>query len=345
MRFARRPLALACVAITTTTLAACGGSHHHAASTSTSAAPATPSATQSTSTPAAVPQVNPFTGGSPATGPVVAVKIDDTANGRPQVNVNLADIVYVEQVEGGLTRLLAIFDSTLPTVVEAVRSTRASDPEIVAQYGPIAYAASGGAPNPLQVLDRSNLKTSINDRGGPGFSRDPNRPVPYNLVANLALIGKLLHGPRAKSIGLQWLANSDLSRTPAAPYIETVVGGTPVAFQWNAGLRRYVRFIDGSAQYTAAGRPIATPNVIVQFCQVSPYPQDIDAAGNPSVYTHTVGSGTAVVFRNGHRINGFWHRNTATSGTSFTTAGGSTITMAPGGAWIILVANGAPLTS
>ena len=48
------------------------------------------------------PAVNPLTGlrGVP-TQPVVAVKIDDTANGRPQIGLESADVVYVEQVEAG----------------------------------------------------------------------------------------------------------------------------------------------------------------------------------------------------------------------------------------------------
>src|SRR5438445_484147 len=40
---------------------------------------------------------------------VLAVKIDNVAQARPQTGLATADTVYVEPVEGGLTRLLAIF--------------------------------------------------------------------------------------------------------------------------------------------------------------------------------------------------------------------------------------------
>src|SRR6478672_11437183 len=113
-------------------LAGCtGGSGGGSASTS----PPSPSASPSPSK-APTPKVNPLTGEKPTTNPVIAVKIEDTALGRPQVGTNKADIVYVEQVEGGLTRLLAIFNSSLPNV-EPVRSVRPSDPELVLQYGHI----------------------------------------------------------------------------------------------------------------------------------------------------------------------------------------------------------------
>src|SRR4051812_20850331 len=58
--------------------------------------------------------INPLTGLKPSRNKVVAVKIDDTAGARPQVGLDRADVVYVEQVEGGLTRLVAIFNSHLP---------------------------------------------------------------------------------------------------------------------------------------------------------------------------------------------------------------------------------------
>jgi hypothetical protein len=344
-----RSVRLACAVLSLTCLmgmAACGGSHKKKAAPSVTVTPTTPASTTTAPKPKPQAVVNPLTGvGKPSRNGVVAVKIDDTASGRPQGNIDKADIVYIEQVEGGLTRLLAIYNSQLPTV-EAVRSTRASDPELVAQYGPIAYVASGGAPNPLQVLDRSNLKSSVNDRGGPGFARDGARPVPYNLTANLALAAKILKAPKAKSIGLTWLSKTP-ARTarPSAPTVRTVVGGTPVRFDWNSQIQQYVRVIDGVNQHQSDGKIIATPNVIVQFCRVTVYPQDVDVVGNPSQFTHTVGSGKVVVFRNGKKVTGRWSRSKAGYGTHFKDGKGKPIALAPGGAWVVLVASNAPLTS
>jgi len=47
-----------------------------------------------------------------ADGPALAVKVDNTARAHPQVGVDAADVVYVEEVEGGLTRLAAIYSSS-----------------------------------------------------------------------------------------------------------------------------------------------------------------------------------------------------------------------------------------
>ncbi len=307
-----------------------------------------PATGATTGTSAAAPKrpaplrINPFTGAKPNKNPVVAVKIDDTGNGRPQRGITQADIVYIEQVEGGLSRLVAIFNTSLPSV-EPVRSTRANDPELLAQYGPIGYVAAGGAPNPLMLLRRSSLRASVG-LYGPGLSRDGSRTPPYNLVANLAVLAKRLKASRAKSTGLSWSASSkQAARAPGGYSVRTTVGSTPVEFRWRAKLHRYARVIGGVEQHAASGALITTPNVVVQFCKVTTYWKDVDVNHQPAKWSHTVGSGKVVVFRNGRRITGTWSRKNLSSGTTLRDGHGAPIALAPGGAWFVLVANGAAL--
>jgi Protein of unknown function (DUF3048) N-terminal domain/Protein of unknown function (DUF3048) C-terminal domain len=340
-RAVRLGCVLGCVTVSVVTLAACSG--HHAKKPAVTLTTSTPVSTPATTSAAPKPPaINPFTGGKPSVNRVVAVKIEDTAAGRPQVGVNHADVVYIEQVEGGLTRLVAVFNTTLP-VVEPVRSTRANDPELLAQYGPIDYAASGGSHAELAPMDHSKLHTSINDRGGPGFMRDNSRGVPNNLKADLGVIGRALKGAYAKSIGLSFSPSITNTATLPGTAVRTVVGGTPVAFNWVSGSKRYARLIDGVYQHTASGSLISTPNVIVQFCKSTVYTADRDVLGNPAQYTHTIGSGKVVVFRNGRRIVGTWSRPSATAGTTLKDAKGQPIALAPGGEWFVLVAAGSRL--
>jgi hypothetical protein len=321
-----------------------GGSSAPAGSHSSAVASSAPTSGAGSSQPGPQgPRIDPLTGLAPSHNGVVAVKIDDTGNGRPQLNIDKANIVYIEQVEGGLTRLLAVYHSALPTV-EAVRSTRASDPELVGSYGPIAYVASGGARNPLSVLDHSPLKTSINDRNGPGFQRDPNRAAPYNLRANLTTIARALKAPAARYVGFRWSsAPTQLSGRAPGVHVRTAVGGTPIAFDYDARTHRYVRSIGGVVQRTAAGRVISASDVLVQFCSVTTYRKDIDVNGNPSKFTHTIGRGRIVLFRNGKRITGAWSRPHYTGPTNFTDGRGHALLFRPGSVWVVLVANGTRL--
>src|SRR5207245_8960240 len=127
---------------------------------------------------------------------------------------------------------LAVFATHLPPDVGPVRSTRNDDPEIVAQYGPIIYVASGGSRVEYRPLDRSNLHTVINDRGGPGLRRDANRPIPHNLFTDLSYVAKKVKGPKASSVGLTWSATISNPATAGAT-VSTSVGRPPVAFHWS----------------------------------------------------------------------------------------------------------------
>ncbi|MDQ1731486.1 MAG: hypothetical protein QOK10_1645 [Pseudonocardiales bacterium] len=288
--------------------------------------------------------VNPLTGlGKPPAGPVLAVKIDDTENGRPSVGLSQADVVYIEQAEGGLTRLVAVFGTHKPTV-EPVRSVRASDAELLSQYGPIHLVASGGGGDSLTTLDHSIVKGIINDRGAAGFGRDNNRPAPYNLTANLAQMAASAKTGPSKNVGFTWSAKYPLlASAKSIGAVNTVVGSTGVSFVWDARLNRYVRTIAGQRVVYSDGNQAATTNVLVQLCAVTTNPNDVDVMGNPSQFTHSIGRGKAVLFRNGKRIVGTWSRPNASSATTFRGPDGKPMLFAPGGAYVVLATNGAPV--
>lgn len=345
-RAAKFMAAAALVGCGSSLIIACTGGH---SSTPTAVAPS-PSVTPSRSVPPpsappkttparpAPPPINPLTGGKPVSGPVIAVKIDDTAPGRPQLNINDADIVYIEEVEGGLSRLLAVYDSKKPTV-GYVRSVRPSDPELLLQYGKITLAASGGAKDPRRILARSGLHSWLMDDGKALYERDTSRASNYiNVELNLAALSKRIKTPAARSIGFTWDASpAGLGQRPSGMTVSTRVGSTPVRFDYDRKLERYVRVIGGVRQHAVGGALVDTPNVIVQNCSVTPHPADTDVNHNPSQFTHTVGHGRVTVLRDGHRITGTWSRASKTSGTILKDTLGRPITLAPGGAWVVLV--------
>ena len=116
-------------------------------------------------------------------GPIMAVKLDDTSSARPQIGLEDADVVYIEQVEGGLTRLAAIFSSEIPTNIGPIRSARISDIDILSQYGKVIFAYSGAQRAMLTVIANSNLWDYGAQRQSPTiYTRDANRPAPYDMV-------------------------------------------------------------------------------------------------------------------------------------------------------------------
>jgi len=119
---------------------ACGGGGSEAAT------PKRTTTTAATTTTVAVP-VAPLTGladpgGASLTRPALSVKVENTDAARPQAGIDQADVLYEEVVEGGITRFVAIFNSTVPDVIGPVRSVRQEDPDIVWPLGGI-FAYSG----------------------------------------------------------------------------------------------------------------------------------------------------------------------------------------------------------
>lgn len=342
------PLRRAAVFVTATTavlgLTACTASTkpHRA----TTPAP-TPTSTTATTSAAAKPAArNPLTGepGVP-TAPLIAAKIDDTAPGRPQVGIDKADVVYIEAVEAGLTRLAAIFGTNKPTV-GYVRSTRPADPDLLRQYGPITEVFSGGQSVSRAILTKAGLHKWDQDDGFPYFYRVIRPESDYiNVKIDLAAVAKHVKTPAPRSNG--WTFSSSLAglTSTAATKLDTAVTGTyptgtPVEFRWDTTLKRYVRYIGGTRQHAADGNAISATNVVVQSCEVVSFPRDKDVNGNPAQFTYTVGSGKVSVFRNGRRIDGTWSRPNATSGTTLRTAGGKALPLAPGNTWVVLVHSG-----
>ena len=357
MIFARKASALAVLAsLCVLTTTACGSGSTHGTPSSTP--PSTPSTTGLSSPPASTPAVapaapvNPYTGVGPVpTTPTIAVKIDDTAPGRPQRGIDQADVVYIEAVEGGLTRLAAIFGTHKPTV-GYVRSTRPSDPDLLLQYGKITEAYSGGAHDSLPLVYASGIKSWSNDAGAAYYSRVSRSQSTYiNLELNLAKVATAVHTALPHSIG--WTFNPSLTGLPLAAGgtdLRTRVtgsyaftSGTAVEFRYDAAIGKYVRYINGVAQHAADGNLVTATNVIVQDCRVVPHPEDTDVNGNPAQFTYTVGTGDVSVFRQGHRINGTWARANTAAGTTLTASNGVPLTLDPGNTWVVLVRNGVPI--
>ena len=105
---------------------------------------------------AAMQLMSPFTGEPvKALGRVVVVKIDNIVQARPPTGLASADIVYLLPVEGGLSRIFAVFSSRFPAIIGPVRSAREDDLELLRQFGRPGFAYSGAAPHLLPFIARA----------------------------------------------------------------------------------------------------------------------------------------------------------------------------------------------
>jgi len=322
------PAALAAVA-TALTLAACGGGHKSVAAPPSPTPTATP-----TPKPKPPPNVSPLTGLPGGRGkPVLVVKIDNTRPAHPQVGINAADIVYLEQVEGGLTRLAAVFSGALPPTVGPVRSARETDIDLFSQYGKVAYTYSGGQPAVVNSLHHANLYLEPDGYGG-GWFRGSGRHAPYNLFASPPqLIKARPNAAVIHDVGFRFGRILPGMR-PSAGF-DVGYQAAHVTWRWRGARKGFVLSMDGSAANVVGHGQIVASNVIVQYVNVvASRLHDVNGMATP--YTHTIGRGNAVFFRDGRYVSGTWIRPTAASGTAWF-VGGKRYPMRPGRTWVILV--------
>jgi hypothetical protein len=277
--------------------------------------------------------VSPFTGEPVSTlAPVLTVKIDNIIQARPPTGLTRADIVYLLPVEGGLSRILAVFSSRLPPVIGPVRSSREDDLELLAQFGRPAFAFSGAQPQLLPVVEKARIIDLYAGRVG-GYYRSADRVAPHNLYAHTRQLLDEAHGASAAhDIGF---------RFGPAPAGGRVTGSFSVsypaaafAFRWSARTGHWLVFMDGSPARAAEGGQLSAATVVVQYTTVRTS-RFLEAGSRPP-YAESTGSGKAVVLRDGKAYQARWSRPDPGSGTTYTTASGQQMTFAPGQVWIIL---------
>lgn len=290
-------------------------------------------ATSPPSTPPPPPPVSPYTGLPTDLGaPVLGVKIDNAPEARPQSGLALADLVYVEPVEGGISRMLAIFQSKVPPEVGPVRSARQSDLEVLSAFGRPALAFSGEAAALRPLINQSPV-LDVSATARPGlYHRGGTHAAPHNLYGDAIALRQ--GGAPPKDIGFRF--------GPTPPGGHPVPDAT-VQYQsarirviWAPAEHRWVVDMDGAPLTTVTGDRPGAATVVLQ--KVAVHMTAIrDAAGAPSPFAQTVGQGDAVVLRDGQAFNGHWSRPAPPAGTAFTLPDGKPLPFAPGPVWVVLV--------
>ncbi|MBN9610262.1 MAG: hypothetical protein BGO26_03100 [Actinobacteria bacterium 69-20] len=285
---------------------------------------------------------DPLTGLAVSNNPVIAVKIENTDAGMPQYGVADADIIYTEQVEGGLVRLIAIYHTVLPTEVGAVRSVRSTDVQLLPSYGAPILVYSGGATAQLTRLRGSDLIATT--EGAPGFWRSKVKRAPYNLHANLQTIAKRYPGKaKAQPMGFEFAVNDPRlgSATKVTSIDVTMVNGK-TSFRY-ADARYQAYFWDKPYLDAVGDKHLFVDNVLIQRVDDSQLDGTLDPAGNPSHLTKTLGSGSFTLYRDGRAITGTWSRSKVSDPTRYLDGSGKPVLLKPGKTWVLLAPSNAQI--
>ena len=353
-----------------TVLVACGSSdgdniaNDVTTTTTTSNTPSTTSvnSNESTTTTAAtiqyifdVEKMSPFTGKElpPETWlnrprRVIAFKIDNNINARPQSGLQEADAVHEILVEGGMTRFLAFFYDNTSKYLGPIRSARPTDPTVVRPYGG-TLVVSGATAGLIPSIRELGVPV-LEEQNSPVMFRISNRKAPHNLYADTELVRERIEergfyflqpGPGPLyPFGLNqnnWVKGADRVTVKYSEFTTVI---------WKLDGEKYSRFIIdkySENKEAVAHNFISQDGNYTDILQTEtivvlqgPIYKD-QATTLPSVLT--VGVGNAYVFNNDRYIQGTWRRGDINEPFVLTDLNGDDIQVPPSTQWVHILPN------
>jgi len=266
--------------------------------------------------------------------PALVVKIDNHDRARPQFGINQADIVFEEIVEGGITRLAAVFHSQQADPVGPVRSARTSDFDLLSNLNRPLFANSGGNEIVLLLLREIEMIDVSVNAAVDAYYRLDERRAPHNLLTDThALWAAGARGVGEPTSLLSFREDRDppLDSANRSAGVRIDFGSNEVEFKWDPSSAGWLRSQNGTPHVDADGLLVAPANVIVQFVS---YGRSVANSASPEA--QLVGEGVVWVFTNGQLIEGTWSRPTPTDVTALMDVAGEPITITPGRTWIEL---------
>ncbi len=203
----------------------------------------------------------------------VAVVIDNVGEAKPQTGINDAAIVYEITVEGGLTRLLAVFkDVDKEKTIGPVRSARPVFIDYVLENDSIFvhFGYSARAQRDIANLKINNVNGLVTDSA---FWRTSEKKAPHNVLTNMSKVLEYAQKKEYRTTTSQRsvlnyvvdeveIEDGQIANTVNIPYTSS----NKVSFKYNQETKRYERYVNGKLEKDwTSGEARTTKNIIVTF--------------------------------------------------------------------------------
>lgn len=272
-------------------------------------------------------------------GPVLVVKVDDTRQAHPQIGLENADVVYIEQVEGGLTRLAAVFSSNIPQQIGPVRSARISDIELLEQFGRVGFAYSGAQKLMRPVIASANLEDlGAQTHSSTIYTTDPARIPPYAMVLRSDLLMQFVKErdirlAQSKSMGWNFGDAPEGGVEIESAHISWPANSYDA--HWSSSENRWLLDHSYQPNVAASGVRLGPKTFVIQLVSITDSIYK-DKVGGVTPFSATVGEGRGYILRDGRFFKARWSRPDAASGTSWKLANGKEIAFSEGQIWVAL---------
>jgi len=285
----------------------------------------------------------------------LSIMINNHRGSLPQQGISKADIIYEVMAEGGITRMLALFQDVSDVgIIGSIRSSRTYYVDIAQSYDSI-YLYAGGSNQALSALSNRNI-TRLDGLSGANskiFYRDRERSrtmkFEHTLVAtgeriaeNLPSYNYRFEHAEGYERALSFVDDGAPEGGDAAVGFDVKFGGSTktTSFEYNDEDNLYYlsqynsKYIDGNDN-----SQISVTNVLILRTSVSGIPGD--TAGRLDIKTTGRGSGYFVC--GGKYVEIEWSRADLASQFIYTLKDGSELNFGRGKTYICIVSNSADI--
>ncbi len=268
----------------------------------------------------------------------IAVMYDNNPAARPHAGLASASVVYNTLVEGGATRIMAVFSPDAKAGrIGPVRSARAYYLEWLSEYNGL-YVHAGGSPQAMETISGFSLNDLNCIGAGARYCyRDRTGYAPHNLFTDdeklvyaLRDTGLLVKTPNYKS----WRFKPDDALADRGTFknvtLKYSAGTYNAHYEYDRDANVYKRFNGNDPHLDRnTNQQIAPKNVMIQ---IAPPIGGIHEKGR--IDLSVTSSGRAVLLRDGLVIEGRWEKPTRVDRTVFYADDGTELKLNRGQTWV-----------
>ncbi len=272
----------------------------------------------------------------------VAVMIDNAIGDAKHAGLLDSYLNYEIIVEGGITRIMAIYKDKEPNLIGPIRSSRHYFLDYALESDAI-YVHYGWSPYAEDDTSKLNVD-NINGLTDPTpFRRDTNSIAPHNVFTRMSYIRSFLETSSYNLESTDWQLFTystdevDLSETNYTPNIATKIN-IPYSreevrtYNYNEANGYYLRSSNGKAQYDRkSGEQLHYKNIIIEKVEN----KTIDEEGRQEL--QTTGKGTGYFITDGYVLPITWSKSARNAKTVYAYEDGTEITLNDGNTFIQIV--------
>jgi len=274
----------------------------------------------------------------------LAVMIDnDGPSSRPQIGLESAYMVYEVIVEGGASRLMALFRTDMIEKVGPVRSSRHYFLDYALEHDAM-YLHAGWSPkatNDISALKVNNINGIMGDDGTIFYRDNTYDKTWHNLYTKVTDAYKYAKDKKKYRVTSDkkytWYSNKEFDLKDGTDALEIEVPYSTmykVVYKYNPEKKIYERYIGTKPHTSQTGDILTAKNIII--CHVRNY--DLaDGENKGRQELETVGTGTGYYITNGKAVEITWNKSGRTAATKYTLKNGKEITINPGNTYVQIV--------